>query len=255
MGHWTSPVPRNGPNGQITWGSSLQPRGWSRGCIVMAKRDGPSVSSQNHWHSARGGGDGQNVHKLLSWKDLVAQFWAAFGDPWLWPSKTEKGLSGVFCCYYSVLFLRINTHQMVPAWFHCRRRRHTRIVTWCQRSLPGHSFGLRWRKEPSTDHTRHCLGSIQTVLLFAGEWGQLYPCYASSANAGANCVSYGQSEKSRNSDVSLTQQLESITVQIWRMGYFLVRVSTHYYVFVQIMFYFKALQQTHNILFKLLSCV
>ena len=39
--------------------------------IAIAKRDGPSISSPNRRQPPEDGGDGQNVHYLLSQKCLV----------------------------------------------------------------------------------------------------------------------------------------------------------------------------------------
>ena len=41
---------------------------------AIAERDGSYISSQNHWQTPEDGGDGQNVHNLLSQKSLVDQF-------------------------------------------------------------------------------------------------------------------------------------------------------------------------------------
>ena len=55
--------------------------------VAIDERDGPRICGLNHGQSPEDGSDGQNVHNLIPWKDLVDQFWTTFGDPRLWPSK------------------------------------------------------------------------------------------------------------------------------------------------------------------------
>jgi hypothetical protein len=52
--------------------------------VAIAERNGPRISSPNHWQSPQDGGYGQNVHNLLPRKCLVDQFRATLGDPRLW---------------------------------------------------------------------------------------------------------------------------------------------------------------------------
>ena len=143
------------------------------------------------------------------------RWWAKLIQP---PSQEGSHRSGLGCTWWSTTLakqnrvrrvllrllhiIHINMYRKVQAWFH--RSRHAR----CQQVLPGHLFWLTWRKEASTNNTRHCPDLAPTFPPLAGlasedkvfsvismvhHLGKL----PSTADASSHRVLYGWSAKSQ----------------------------------------------------------